>query len=112
GLLALHLGLDYAHQVGAVIVGVACRVERLSEIFHELLGHLQLLRAHYLATWKVELSGIDELVGKAHDLENEGFANDLYTRKMLSLLDDDLADAHLSCLADGLEQKRVCILCS
>src|SRR6476620_4724154 len=62
-LLALHLRLDDAHQIGAILVGIAARIDRLGEIGHQLLGHLQLLGANGLATREVELARIDELVG-------------------------------------------------
>src|SRR3954469_25125393 len=83
GLLPLHLRLDDPHQVGAVLVGVATWVERLGQIRDELFRHLQLLGADLFAAGEVELTGIDQLVRKPHDLEDERFANDFDSREML-----------------------------
>src|SRR5512146_550686 len=48
-LFALHLRPDHLHEIRAIVVGVAARVERLSKIVNELLCHLQLLWAHLIA---------------------------------------------------------------
>ena len=62
---------------GAVVVGVRDRIERLGEILDELLGHLELLRANFVAAGKCVLVGFDELVGEAHDLEHQRIAKRL-----------------------------------
>src|SRR5215211_7883547 len=67
-LFPAHLRLDHLHQVGAVVVAVTGRIERLSEILDELLSHPELLRPNFRGLWKCVLVRVDELVGKAHDL--------------------------------------------
>src|SRR5512141_631147 len=48
-LFTLHLRPDHLHEIRAIIVGVAARVEWLSKVVDELLRHLQLLWPHLIA---------------------------------------------------------------
>src|SRR5215211_6028564 len=107
GFFPAHLRLDHLHQVSAVVVGVTGRIERLGEILDELLGHLELLRANLGGLWKGVLVRVDELVGKAHDLEHHRIAKHFDSREVLCLPDNDLADAHYAAAPDCLSEQSV-----
>src|SRR5690242_11356943 len=60
-LLSFHLRANDLHQVGAIIVGVLRRIERLRQIAHELLGHLQLLWPYAVVRRKREVGHVHQL---------------------------------------------------
>src|SRR5215211_7654502 len=107
-LLPLRLLADQLQELLAVVVVVLVRLERIAQVLHERLRHLDLAVREF--SLPVHGLRLPDLVRVVHRLEDQNTVVGAKRGEVLLVPDHDLGDADLPCLFERLHEQPVRLL--